>query len=211
MTKRQITLTKFCVFSLALVPFSLLLYRAWMGDLGANPIETITDITGIWTLRFLVITLAITPLRKLTGQVLLIRFRRMLGLFTFFYASLHFLTYIWLDQYFDWPFIVEDIAEHPYIIVGFSTFIILLSLAITSPKFMLRKLGKNWKKLHRLVYPAAFLASFHYIWLVKSDIREPLLYFGIFTLLMLLRLPAIQKKLPNLQTGFIQLKQNYLN
>jgi len=206
MTKKQITLAKICVFTLALLPFSLLLYQGWKNELGANPIETITDTTGIWTLRFLVITLTITPLRKLTGQAILVRFRRMLGLFTFFYASMHFLTYVWLDQFFDWPFIVEDIAEHPYIIVGFTTFLILFSMAVTSPKFMIRKLGKNWKKLHRLVYPAAFLASFHFIWLVKSDIREPLLYFIIFTILMVLRLPSVQEKTPQFTNWFRSVK-----
>jgi sulfoxide reductase heme-binding subunit YedZ len=193
MTKRQITLVKTIVFLIALLPFSLLLFRGWNNELGANPIEAITDTTGIWTLRFLVITLSISPLRRLTGLVILIRFRRMFGLFTFFYACMHFLTYIWLDQYFDWPFIAKDIIEHPYVIVGFTTFLILLSLAITSLKFVVRKMGKNWKKLHRLIYPAAFLASFHFVWLVKSDIREPLLYFSLFSLLMLLRLPAAHK------------------
>ena len=195
MSGRHIIALKIAVFLLALLPISLLLLRAYNNQLGANPIETITDSTGIWTLRMLAITLAISPLRMLTGATVLLRFRRMLGLFSFFYASLHFLTYIWLDQYFDWPFIVEDIIEHPYVIVGFCAFLILLSLAITSPKQMVRKLGKNWKKLHRLVYPAAFLACLHFIWLVKSDIREPLLYFGIFILLMLLRLPVVQKKI----------------
>ncbi len=206
MSSKQLKLIKSGVFILALLPFLLLLYRALNEQLGANPIETITDFTGIWTLRFLVITLAITPIRKLTGQAVLVRFRRMLGLFTFFYASLHFLTYVWLDQYFDWPFIVEDIAEHPYIIVGFSTFLILLAMAVTSPKFMIRKMGKNWKRLHRLVYPAAFLASFHFIWLVKSDIREPLIYFTLFALLMLLRLPSIQKKTPQVVHWFRSVK-----
>jgi len=196
MTNKQTTLLKTGVFLLALVPFSLLLFRGWNNELGANPIETITRVTGIWALRFLVITLAITPLRKLTGQVILIRFRRMLGLFTFFYASLHFLTYLWLDQYFDWPFIVEDIAEHPYIIVGFVTFLILLSMAVTSPRFMIRKMGKNWKNLHRLVYLAAFLGATHFIWQVKSDMREPLLYFALFSILMLLRIPAVKEKTP---------------
>ena len=195
MSGRHIIALKIAVFLLALLPISLLLLRAYNNQLGANPIETITDSTGIWTLRMLAITLAISPFRMLTGATVLLRFRRMLGLFSFFYASLHFLTYIWLDQYFDWPFIVEDIIEHPYVIVGFCAFLILLSLAITSPKRMVRKLGKHWKKLHRLVYPAAFLGCLHYIWLVKSDIREPLLYFGIFTLLMLLRLPVVQKKM----------------
>lgn len=195
MSGRHIIALKIAVFLLALLPISLLLLRAYNNQLGANPIETITDSTGIWTLRMLAITLAISPLRMLTGATVLLRFRRMLGLFSFFYASLHFLTYIWLDQYFDWPFIVEDIIEHPYVIVGFCAFLILLSLAITSPQQMVRKLGKNWKKLHRLVYPAAFLACLHFIWLVKSDIREPLLYFGIFILLMLLRLPVVQKKI----------------
>jgi sulfoxide reductase heme-binding subunit YedZ len=206
MTNKQITLVKTAVFFLALAPFSLLLLSAWNNELGANPIETITHFTGIWTLRFLVITLAIAPLRRLTGQAILIRFRRMLGLFTFFYASMHFLTYIWLDQYFDWPFIVEDIVEHPYVIVGFTTYLILLLLAVTSPRFMVRKLGKTWKKLHRLIYPAAFLASFHFIWLVKSDIREPLLYFALFSILMLLRLPSVQEKTPQLSSWFRSVK-----
>ena len=202
MTGKQITLLKTVIFLLALVPFVLLLVRGWKNELGANPIETVTHITGIWTIRFLVITLAITPLRKLTGQAILIRFRRMLGLFTFFYASMHLLTYIWLDQYFDWPFIIKDITEHPYVIVGFTTFLILFSLAVTSPRFMVRKMGKNWKKLHRLIYPAAFLASFHFLWLVKSDIREPLLYFALFTILMLLRLPAVQENTSLISSWF---------
>ena len=202
MTGKQITLLKTVIFLLALVPFVLLLVRGWKNELGANPIETVTHITGIWTIRFLVITLAITPLRKLTGQAILIRFRRMLGLFTFFYASMHLLTYIWLDQYFDWPFIIKDITEHPYVIVGFTTFLILFSLAVTSPRFMVRKMGKNWKKLHRLIYPAAFLASFHFLWLVKSDIREPLLYFALFTILMLLRLPSVQENTPRISSWF---------
>ena len=206
MTNKQITLIKTAVFFLALAPFSLLLLSAWNNELGANPIETITHFTGIWTLRFLVITLAIAPLRRLTGQAILIRFRRMLGLFTFFYASMHFLTYIWLDQYFDWPFIVEDIVEHPYVIVGFTAYLVLLLLAVTSPRFMVRKLGKTWKKLHRLIYPAAFLASFHFIWLVKSDIREPLLYFALFSVLMLLRLPSVQEKTPQLSSWFRSVK-----
>jgi sulfoxide reductase heme-binding subunit YedZ len=202
MTGKQLTVLKTVIFLLALVPFVLLLVRGWKNELGANPIETVTHITGIWTIRFLVITLAISPLRKLTGQAILIRFRRMLGLFTFFYASMHFLTYIWLDQYFDWPFIIKDITEHPYIIVGFTTFLILFSLAVTSPRFMVRKMGKNWKKLHRLIYPAAFLASFHFLWLVKSDIREPLLYFALFTILMLLRLPSVQENTPLISRWF---------
>ena len=202
MTGKQLTVLKTVIFLLALVPFVLLLVRGWKNELGANPIETVTHITGIWTIRFLVITLAISPLRKLTGQAILIRFRRMLGLFTFFYACMHFLTYIWLDQYFDWPFIIKDITEHPYIIVGFTAFVILFSLAVTSPQFMVRKMGKNWKKLHRLIYPAAFLASFHFLWLVKSDIREPLLYFALFTILMLLRLPSVQENTPLISRWF---------
>ena len=202
MTSKQITLFKTIFFLLALLPFSLLLLRGWNNDLGANPIETITDFTGIWTLRFLVITLAISPLRRFTGQAVLIRFRRMSGLFTFFYASMHFLTYIWLDQYFDWPYIIRDIAEHPYVIVGFTTFLILFSMAVTSPRFMVRKLGKNWVKLHRLIYLAAFLASFHFIWLVKSDIREPLLYIALLSVLMLLRIPSVENKAPLIKNWF---------
>lgn len=206
MTSKQITLLKTIFFLLSLLPFSLLLLRGWNNDLGANPIETITDFTGIWTLRFLVITLAISPIRKFTGQAVLIRFRRMAGLFTFFYACMHFLTYIWLDQYFDWPFIIKDIAEHPYVVVGFTTFLILFSLAVTSPRFMVRNMGKHWKKLHRLIYPAAFLASFHFIWLVKSDIREPLLYLALFSVLMLLRLPSVEKKTPLIKNWFRSVK-----
>ena len=206
MTSKQITLFKIVFFLLALLPFSLLLLCGWNNNLGANPIETITDFTGIWTLRFLVITLAISPIRKFTGQAVLIRFRRMAGLFTFFYACMHFLTYIWLDKYFDWPFIIKDIAEHPYVIVGFTTFLILFSLAVTSPRFMVRNMGKHWKKLHRLIYPAAFLASFHFIWLVKSDIREPLLYLALFSVLMLLRLPSVEKKTPLIKNWFRSVK-----
>lgn len=194
MINRKVALLKTIVFLLSLAPFVLLLYRAWNNELGANPIEAITDITGIWTIRFLVITLSITPLRKLTGLAILIRLRRMLGLFTFFYASLHFLTYIWLDQYFDWPFIVKDITEHPYVILGFTTYLILLSLAVTSPRLMVHKMGKSWKKLHRLIYPAAFLACFHFLWLVKSDIREPLIYLILFSTLTALRLSSVQEK-----------------
>ena len=202
MKDKKIILLKTGVFIAALVPFLLLLLRGWQNDLGANPIETVTDTTGIWTLRFLAITLAITPLRRITGQVKLIRFRRMLGLFTFFYASMHFLTYIWLDQYFDWRFIAEDIGEHPYVIVGFCAFLIFTAMAITSPRFMVRKMGKNWKKLHNLVYPAAFLACTHFIWLVKSDIREPVIYLAIFVILMLLRTPYFQTDPPLLRRWF---------
>ena len=191
---KKLALLKAFVFLVALVPFALLLMRGWQGELGANPIETITDETGTWTLRFLAITLTITPLRQITGLTKLIRFRRMLGLYTFFYASLHFLTYIWLDQYFDWGFIIDDIAEHPYIIVGFTAFLVLAAMAVTSPRFMVRKMGKNWKKLHKLVYPAAFLACLHYLWLVKSDIREPLAYLAIFTVLMVLRMPYFRDR-----------------
>lgn len=196
MRNKQLFFAKVTVFILALTPFSLLVVNGWNNQLGANPIEMVTDTTGIWTLRFLLLTLAISPLRRLTGQAILIRFRRMLGLFTFFYASMHFLTYIWLDQYFDWPFIVEDIIEHPYIIVGFTTYLILLSLAISSPRFMVKKMGKNWVKMHRLIYPAAFLAITHFIWQVKSDIGEPMLYFALFFALMLLRVPAVREKTP---------------
>ena len=193
MSSNKIIFVKTAVFSLALVPFILLLTDGLNNNLGANPIEAITDTTGIWTLRFLAITLAITPLRLLTGQSVVLRFRRMLGLFTFFYACTHFLTYIWLDQYFDWPFILEDIIEHPYIIVGFTTFLILFALAVTSAKAIARQMGKNWKKLHSLIYPAALLASLHFLWLVKSDIREPLFYLSLFSILLLLRLPAVKK------------------
>jgi sulfoxide reductase heme-binding subunit YedZ len=184
---KRITIAKIFVFPLCLVPLGLLVWKALQGELGANPIEVITHATGDWTIRFLLITLAITPLRRITGQNWLIRFRRMLGLFAFFYVVLHFLTYIWLDKFFDFHEIVKDIGRRPFITVGFLGFVLLIPLALTSTQGMIRRLGKDWQKLHRLIYLAAIAGVVHYWWLVKIDVRLPLMYGAILTVLLLAR------------------------
>lgn len=177
------------VFIICLLPFGWLVFNALSGRLGANPIEEITHITGEWGLRFLLITLSITPLRKFTKINQFIRYRRMLGLYAFFYVSLHFLTYLILDQFFDWREIIQDIIERPYITVGFLAFVLLLPLAITSTKKMIHRLGKRWHKLHKLIYIIAILGVLHFLWLVKADLLEPLIYGCILALLLILRLP----------------------
>ncbi len=190
------------VFLICLLPFGLLLFSALSGGLGANPIEEITHVTGQWGLRFLLITLAITPLRRLTRINSLIRYRRMLGLYAFFYVGLHFLSYLILDQFFDWREIIKDIIERPYISVGFLAFLLLIPLALTSTKKMLKKLGGNWQRLHRLIYVIGILSVLHFLWLVKADLLEPLIYGAILAVLLILRLPqfrsrAVGKKLRN--------------
>ena len=175
------------VFLACLVPFLLLLQGALDGDLGANPLERVTDVTGQWGLRFLLLTLAITPLRRLTGWTWLLRFRRMLGLFVFFYITLHFLTWVWLDQELSWGNILADIVKRPYVTVGFSAWLLLLPLAATSTRGMMRRLGSNWQRLHRAVYVIGVLAILHYIWLVKADLLEPLIYAAVLILLLLVR------------------------
>jgi sulfoxide reductase heme-binding subunit YedZ len=176
------------VFALCLGPALLLAWRGFHGGLGANPIEFITHATGDWTLRFLAITLAVTPLRKLLRWPDLIRFRRMLGLFAFFYGCLHFLTYVWLDKFFDWADILKDVAKRPFITAGFTAFILLVPLAVTSTAGWIRRLGgKQWRRLHRLVYVSAIAGVVHYYWLVKSDITLPLLYGAIIALLLAYR------------------------
>jgi sulfoxide reductase heme-binding subunit YedZ len=167
-------LLKPIVAAAALAPLAHLALGAWQGRLGANPIETITRSTGVWTLRLLIITLAVTPLRRLTGWNGVIRMRRMLGLFTFFYGSLHLLTYVWLDQFFDWQAIARDVVKRPFITAGFSAFMLLVPLAATSTAGMIRRLGgRAWRRLHRLAYVAAALGVVHYWWLVKLDRRPP--------------------------------------
>ena len=187
MTKGQRTrqLIKAAVFVAALAPFARLLVRGIGGDLGANPIEVITHETGIWALRFLIITLAITPLRWLTGWNAIIGFRRMLGLFAFFYASFHFFTYLVLDQFFEFSYILGDIAKRPYITVGFTAFVLLIPLAVTSTAGMIRRLGgRKWQLLHRLIYLSALLGVVHYLWLVKADAERPLTYGAILASLL---------------------------
>lgn len=177
------------VFLVCLAPFGLLVWQGFNDGLGANPVEYIIHETGSWTLRLLLVTLAITPLRQLTGQAWLVRFRRMLGLFAFFYAGLHFTAYLWLDQFFDWSAIAEDILERPYITVGFAAFVLLIPLAVTSTRGWVRRLARRWKQLHRAVYLIAVLGVVHYLWLVKADLLEPLVYGTILAVLLAWRVP----------------------
>ena len=176
------------LFVACCLPLVVLVYFGFTDQLTANPIEYITFYTGDWTIYFLLITLSVTPLRNITRYNSLLRYRRMLGLFTFFYACLHFLTYLVLDQFFDFPMIIEDIIERPYITVGFTAFVLLIPLAATSNRKMVMKLGPRWQKLHSLVYIITGLGILHYYWLVKADTRLPITYGIIFTILMFLRL-----------------------
>jgi methionine sulfoxide reductase heme-binding subunit len=177
------------VFLACLVPLGRLAWKGYNSALGANPIQVITWSTGTWTLVFLMVTLSITPVRKLTRQYWLIQYRRMLGLFAFFYVCLHFLTYIGPDQSFDLAGMWKDVAKRPFITVGFLGFVLLIPLALTSTKAWIRRLGgKRWRVLHRLIYISALCGVVHYYWLVKSDHRLPLLYGGILAVLLLYRL-----------------------
>ena len=181
--------TKVAVFFLCLIPFASLVWRSLHSDLGANPVETLQHATGDWTLRFLIFTLCITPFRKLFNLPDLIRFRRMLGLFAFFYVCLHFITYLGPDQQFDLAGMWKDVAKRPFITVGFTAFVLLIPLAITSTAGWIRRLGgKRWQLLHRSIYFAAVLGVIHYYWLVKSDVREPLFYGALVAILLLWRL-----------------------
>ena len=181
--------TKVLVFALCLAPLAILIWRGFHNELGANHIEFITHATGDWTLRFLVLTLAITPLRKVLHQPQLIRFRRMLGLFAFFYACLHFLTYLGPDQSFDVAAMWKDVAKRPFITVGFAAFVLLIPLALTSTAGWIRRLGgRRWQVLHRLIYISAICGVIHYYWLVKSAVLRPLIYAAIVAALLLWRL-----------------------
>jgi len=181
--------TKALLLVVCLVPMMAVGWRAWKQDLGANPIEFITHASGDWTLRFVLITLAITPLRKLAGLPELIRLRKMLGLFAFFYGTLHLTTYLWLDKFFDWQEILKDIAKRRFITVGFLAFVLMIPLAITSTTWAIRRLGgPRWRRVHQLIYVTAIAGVIHYYWLVKSDIREPLLYAAIAGVLLAYRL-----------------------
>ena len=177
-------LIKPSVFILALVPFAILLLRIYRNDLGPDPAQELSIETGEWTLRFLLITLAMTPLRQFTNQAVFIRHRRMLGLIALFYASIHFLSWMAFLLGFRFFAIMEELVERPYITLGFSAYLILLALGVTSPKAVARRLGKNWKRLHRLVYIAAVLGVVHLLWILRSDISEALLYGGILAFLL---------------------------
>jgi len=187
---RQQLWAKWMVFALSLLPLLRLIALGLQDRLTANPIEFITRATGDWTLYFLCLTLAVTPLRRITGLNALMRFRRMLGLFTFFYASLHFLTFIWFDHFFDLAEMVSDILKRPFIAMGFSAFALLVPLALTSNDFMLRKLGRRWSALHRLIYLIAILALLHFWWMRagKHNFAEPLVIGAVVAVLLALRL-----------------------
>jgi methionine sulfoxide reductase heme-binding subunit len=199
------------VFAAALVPFALLIWRGFNGDLSADPLAEITNETGIWTLRFVVITLAITPVRRVSGWNTLIRFRRMLGLFAFFYGSLHFLTYVIADRFASldfpdgfiaWSTVVnllsaiwEDVAKRPYITVGFMAFVSMIPLALTSTAGWIRRLGgRNWQRLHRLIYLTGIAGATHYWWKVKADTLHPAIYAAIVTILLGYRLALSIKR-----------------
>lgn len=190
----RIAAVKPLLFALCLVPFGWLLWDVSQQMLGPDPVAALEHRTGIWALRLLLITLTMTPLRRLTGWAKVIRFRRMLGLFAFFYASVHLLIYVVVDLGGFWSQLLEEIVKRPYITVGFSAWLLLLPLAITSTKGMMRRLGRRWQQLHRLVYVAALLGTLHFLWMVKADHREPALYIGIFVVLMLMRWPKRQTR-----------------
>ena len=179
------------LFLACLEPLARLAWRGFHAQLGANPIEAVTHGTGDWTLTFLLITLAVTPLRKLTRQYWLIKFRRMFGLFAFFYGCLHLMTYLWLDKFFDVHEMLKDIAKRRFITAGMTAFALMLPLALTSTQWSIRKLGgKRWQALHRLIYFSAAAGVIHYIWLVKADLKKPLEYGLVLAVLILFRISA---------------------
>jgi sulfoxide reductase heme-binding subunit YedZ len=186
--RKQLGLIKAGLFLLALVPLARLLWLGMQDDLGANPIEFIERSTGTWALVILLVTLAFTPLRLLTGTAWPVQLRRMAGLFMFFYACLHITTYVWLDHWFDWQEIAKDIIKHPYVLVGFAAFVLSVPLALTSSNAMIKRLRQRWKTLHRLVYLVAIFAVLHFWWLVKKDITEPMLYALVLAMLLAIRL-----------------------
>ena len=178
------------VFLAGLIPTGRLAWLGFHSGLGANPIEFITHSTGDWTLIFLLVTLSITPLRRLTRQYWLISFRRMLGLFAFFYGCLHLMTYVWLDKFFDVHEMLHDIAKRKFITAGMTAFALMLPLALTSTKWSIRKLGRRWQVLHRMIYFSAAAGVIHYIWLVKADLKKPLEYAFVLGVLLLYRIVA---------------------
>ena len=198
---------KLVVFLACLVPLAWLTWKALHSALGANPIEAITHFTGDCTLTFLLITLSVTPLRKLTRQFWLIRFRRMFGLFAFFYGCLHLMTYVWLDKFFDVHEMLKDIAKRRFITAGMTAFVLMIPLALTSTQWAIRKLGgKRWQALHRLIYFSAAAGVIHYIWLVKADLKKPLEYAAVLGVLLGYRLlawiiPGAKRIVPNAEIG----------
>lgn len=194
MNKQQIIYIKAAVWLLALLPLARLFWLGFNDDLGANPVEFVEHSTGTWALVFLLITLSMTPIRLLTGRVWQIQLRRMLGLFMFFYACLHMVTYVWLDFALIWDEMLIDITKHPRILVGLAAFLLTIPLAVTSNSYMIKRLKSNWKKLHQLVYLIAILAVVHYWMLVKKDLTEPIYYAVALVLLLSIRVYYKYKK-----------------
>jgi sulfoxide reductase heme-binding subunit YedZ len=184
---KPITLIRIAVFAAACIPAAALVYGFYTNDLTANPGDYITDQTGTWTLTFLTITLCVTPVRRLTGWNQVVRLRRMLGLFAFFYATLHMLTWVIFIHFFDIDFMIEDVTMRPFITVGMTVFLILFVLALTSNRFAVRRLGRRWQTLHRLVYVAAIGGVIHFWWLVKADTTEPIRWAAAVGVLLGLR------------------------
>lgn len=178
---------KIAFFVLALLPLARLLWLGSTDGLGANPVEFVIRSLGTWTLVCLLVTLSVTPIRLIFGIKWLVPLRRMMGLFTFFYVCLHLLAYAGLDQWFDWQALVHDIAKHPYVLVGFAAFVLMIPLAATSNQAMIRRLRQRWQVLHRLVYLIAILGVTHYWWLVKKDVTEPLIYAMVLFFLLAVR------------------------
>jgi sulfoxide reductase heme-binding subunit YedZ len=189
LTEKHIRLLKAALFILCLWPLAHYVWAFEQNGLGANPIEAVTRGMGLWALRFLLVTLAVTPLRKFAHLPWLGRLRRMLGLFTFFYASLHLLTYVWFDQFFDWGAIAKDILKRPFITAGMIAFALMVPLAATSSNAMVRRLGgRRWQELHRTIYAIAIVATLHFWWMVKLDTREPMIYALIVAALLGIRI-----------------------
>ena len=179
---------KVVVFLTCLAPFGWLVIRVLTARLGINPVEDLELTTGIWALRLLVATLLVTPVRRLSGWNRIVQYRRMLGLFTFFYASVHFAIYIGVDQFFAFGFIVKDVAKRPFITMGFTAFVLMIPLAVTSTKGWIRRLGRRWQVLHRLIYVSGVCAAIHYLWKVKVMIGSPVYYATVIGLLLAFRL-----------------------
>ena len=197
--KNKLNIIKGIFFVLLLIPLIRLIILGINDALGANPIETIERSTGYWALFCLLVSLSITPLRLSLNIIWPIHIRRMIGLYSFFYASLHAVTYFWLDHWFDWQEILNDIIKHPYVLVGFLSLLLLIPLAITSTNKMMKAMGRWWKRLHYLVYLIAVLSILHFLWLVKKDITEPALFAIIFALLISIRIfhKRIRLNVPN--------------
>ena len=191
---RRLAPAKVGIFFVALVPLGWTAWAFFHDELGANPIRELEIQTGLWTLRFLAITLSITPARRVFGWNWLVKYRRMLGLFTFFYATVHLAMWSFVDWFFAWGDMWQEIVKHKYILIGMLTWLIMVPLAITSTKGWVRRLGKRWTKLHRLVYAAAITGTIHYLWAVKKDTFFPVVYFATFAMLLAFRIISARRR-----------------